>query len=350
MKKTIAICLALLSVVSIFSSCKSGGNDLEDDSVSDSAGSVAVENVSKDESTDAELPDEDPNFEFSLLTDGTYGINKYLNTTASEVSVPDTYNGKAVTVIMKDAFKNCSNLTSVIIPDSINEISEGAFFGCSNLNSMSVPFIGKNRGASASLGYFFGQTKYAGAQKVNHRYSSPDGYERQKPFYIPAGLKKVEVTDSIIKTYAFDSCEMLEEIVFGDGVTDIEINAFIECENLERIYMGSGFTKVPDECFAYLFSLKSIVIGKNVTKIGRLAFNNCESLENVTIPYKVNVIEPYAFSGCKSLKGITFECTTGWYRDYGFSSGTGMTVRDPAVNAVNLTEKGDYVCDRWKRK
>lgn len=350
MKKIISILLVLLSVVTIFNSCKNEAADLEDAAASEPVESSTDESGLEDESNDTQLPNEYADYEFSLLTDGTYAINRFLNTDATEASVPDTYNGKAVTKIMKDAFKNCANLTEVIIPDSIQEISEGAFFGCSALNSMSVPFIGENRNESASLGYFFGQTPYAGGQKVNHRYITPDGYERQKPFYIPAGLKKVTVTDSIIKTYAFDSCAMLEELVFGDGVTEIQINAFIECDNLERIYMGSGFTQIPDECFSFLFNLKSIVIGKNVTKIGRSAFDNCESLESVTIPYKVTVIEPYAFSGCKALKSITFECKTGWYRDYGSSSGTEMTVTDPAKNAVNLTDYREYVSDRWKRK
>jgi hypothetical protein len=350
MKKTISILLVLLSVVTILNSCKKEAADPEDAAASEPVESATAESSLEDKSDDTQLPNEDPNYEFTLLTDGTYAINRFLNHDATEVSVPDTYNGKAVTKIMKDAFKNCSNLTVVLIPNSVQEISEGAFFGCSALNSMSVPFIGKSRNESASLGHFFGQTPYAGGQQVNHRYITPDGYERQKPFYIPAGLKKVTVTDSIIKTYAFDSCAMLEELVFGDGVTEIQANAFIECEKLERIHMGSGFTTIPDECFSFLLNLKSIVIGKNVTKIGRSAFGNCESLERVTIPYKVTVIEPYAFSGCKSLKGITFECKTGWYRDYGSSSGTGMTVTDPEKNATNLTDYREYVSDRWKRK
>ena len=350
MKKTISILLVFLSVVTMLNSCKKQTtfpeNTTESAPIESSTGTSSTE----DETNDTILPTGDPNYEFSLLTDETYGIKKFLNTEATEASVPDTYNGKAVTKIMEDAFKDCSNLTTVTVPDSIQEISEGAFSGCSALTEMSVPFVGKNRNASDSLGYFFGQTPYDGGQKVKHRYIAPDGYQKQKAFYIPNGLKKVTVTDSIIKTYAFDSCAMLEELVFGNGVTNIENNAFIECENLARIYMGDGITQLSDECFSSLYNLKSVEIGKNVTKIGRYAFSNCKSLESVTIPYKVTVIEPYAFSGCNALKSIIFECKTGWYRDYGFSSGTEMTVTDPTKNAVNLTDYREYVGDRWMRK
>ena len=273
-----------------------------------------------------------------------------MNHTATEISVPDTHHGKAVTQILEDAFLDCSQLTSIILPDSLEEIAEGAFSGCSALKSLSVPFIGQNRAASASLGHLFGQTPFSGGQKVNHRYIADNGYQRQKPFYIPAGLTSVTVTDSIIKTYTFDSCVMLKEIVFGDDVTAIEANAFIGCDGVERIRMGKGITRLEDECFQFLQNLKSVEIGSQVKTIGSYCFAYCESLESVTIPQNVTMIDRYAFSSCTSLKSITFERTTGWYRDYGSSSNTGMTVTNPQLNAYNLTNERAYAGDCWKRK
>ena len=81
-----------------------------------------------------------------------------------------------------------------------------------------------------------------------------------------------------------------------------------------------------------------------------LAFSSCKKLESIVIPYSVTTIECYAFYGCTSLKSIVFECKSGWYRDYGSASGTGMNVSDPAVNAKNLTDGREYASDRWKRK
>ena len=60
-----------------------------------------------------------------------------------DVVIPEavTYNGKTydVTKIGVDAFYQSSNLTSVIIPNSVKEIGDGAFQYCSKLTSVTIP-------------------------------------------------------------------------------------------------------------------------------------------------------------------------------------------------------------------
>ena len=56
----------------------------------------------------------------------------------TEVYIPSVYKGKPVTSIGKKAF-SASNLTSIIIPNSVTSIGEYVFYGCSSLTSIIIP-------------------------------------------------------------------------------------------------------------------------------------------------------------------------------------------------------------------
>ena len=78
-----------------------------------------------------------PESEFSYTTgsDGTVTITKY-NGSASNVEIPDTIAGKAVTAIGDEAFAENENLLSVTIPASVKSIGDYAFDVCCNLASI----------------------------------------------------------------------------------------------------------------------------------------------------------------------------------------------------------------------
>ena len=78
-----------------------------------------------------------PESEFSYTTgsDGTVTITKY-NGSASNIEIPDTIAGKAVTAIGDEAFAENENLLSVTIPASVKSIGDYAFDVCCNLASI----------------------------------------------------------------------------------------------------------------------------------------------------------------------------------------------------------------------
>lgn len=69
----------------------------------------------------------------SVTCKGSY-YNSYSNEYSGAVTIPTsvTYSGKiySVTSIGSYAFRGCSGLTSVVIPNSVTEIGSNAFLGC----------------------------------------------------------------------------------------------------------------------------------------------------------------------------------------------------------------------------
>ena len=83
--------------------------------------------------------------------DGTYGDLYYDVTDAGEITItswnenavsveiPREINGKSVTSVGNAAFKDCTDLTEITIPDSVTSIGEYAFCGCASLTEITIP-------------------------------------------------------------------------------------------------------------------------------------------------------------------------------------------------------------------
>lgn len=118
--------------------------------------------------------------------DGTLRFYDYLYTGPAEVTVPDTVDGLPVTSIGPFCFSDCEWITTVILPDTVEEIGFYAFGGCTSLRGI----------------------------------------------YLPEGL-------TYIGSEAFYDCAALEAVCIPSTVESIESGAFDGCENLNYIlYSG----------------------------------------------------------------------------------------------------------------
>ncbi|HAJ97873.1 MAG TPA: hypothetical protein DCO72_09080, partial [Ruminococcus sp.] len=246
-----------------------------------------------------------------ILPDSVTSIGNYAFSGCTKlvgIAIPDS-----VTSVGKRTFCDCKTLTSITIPDSVTSIGVGTFSGCSSLEEISIPFVGdRSYGSGCSstngtFGYIFGSGSYSGGEATEQYYGA--SYP-SITYYIPSTLKKVTVTGGSILYGAFYGCSNLTSITIGDGVTSIESYAFSGCSSLEELtvpFVGNSVSASSEKSlFGYVFGENSYSGGKATTQkyasSCSLTYYIPSSLKNVIVTGG-NLFYG-AFYGCTSLTSI----------------------------------------------
>ena len=69
----------------------------------------------------------------------SYTLTKCDSASSGEIKVPAFYNEKPVTAIGANAFLGCTEITSVTVPEGVEEIGDKAFYNCRNLVTLKLP-------------------------------------------------------------------------------------------------------------------------------------------------------------------------------------------------------------------
>ena len=238
-----------------------------------------------------------------------------------EICVPSYIGGVPVKTIKAEAFKN-SDITSVVIPNTVTYIGKEAFMGCNFLEYMSLPFVGEKPPTNEDetfgeynevFGFIFG---YKFSSKVGTTF---DGYTfqvyvpkksaSQNSLYyhyaIPESIKTVVITGSYeIPNHSFSGCRMIESIILPNSVTEIKESTFSQCSSLKELIIPSSVATIDDDAF-YGCGIKTLKIPNNVNSIGHRTFWDCNNLEEVYIEDGTTCsIGSYAFDGCSNLKTV----------------------------------------------
>jgi len=73
------------------------------------------------------------------LEEGVLHFNAADYDGGSELLIPESIDGAAVTALSEGCFENCTELTSVILPSTLQAIGEDAFHGCTSLRGIEIP-------------------------------------------------------------------------------------------------------------------------------------------------------------------------------------------------------------------
>ena len=287
----------------------------------------------------------------------------------STISIPSTVIHNSITYDVKsigeNAFRECNNIDSVIIPNSINSIGSCAFSN-SSIKSISLPssvnYIGE-----WSFRYCFGLTNFyvpstltridyaslygcwfmqnINVDANNPNYSSIDGVlynkigdtliccpgAKQGTFLVTSNVNYIAdlafcyvnlsainvdannlkysssngiLYNKIMDTLIACTTQKTGSVIIPSSVSHIYSSSFFQCNQLSSITIPSSVSSIGDFAFAYCDGLTTIQIPNSMTQINMGTFYDCQGLTSITIPALVTSIGDQAFSYCTGLSEI----------------------------------------------
>ena len=303
------------------------------------------------------------------------------NTYSGNVVIPDsiTYNGKRVPVIGigYQAFKDCVNLTSVLIPEGVTMMLNEAFAGCTSLQAITLPstmtsiynnvFTGTNLSEITCLmanprvcnENNFDASTYANAglyvplgASQNYRNTSPwnqftriidshkfmvDGICYQK---LTGKYAKVTYKDTSYGSYqgniVVPATVTYEDVTYN--VIGVDDYAFYGCTNLYSVELPSTITSIGANAFGNTFNSNTFILHCMATVPPAVQSNTFPS----TIPENTYLFVPYeseqAYLDAAGWSGFGQDNIFGTYdfiKDGNYYHITSTTTVSACAKAVN---------------
>ncbi len=237
---------------------------------------------------------------------------------ATALYIPGKIDGHEVVAIGRGAFKNRTDLKTVMIPDSVEKIEFDAFYNCTDLQNID---LSKNL---TTIGYnAFGNCKALIKIEIPRSLKKFDGTwgsgtnTGYGTFGGCSNLKKIKFEEgsTIVCSALFMGCDGIEEVELPDTITEIGSWAFENCKNLNKITIPESVTQIGDRAFAECSGLTDVEMQEGINTIGSRAFYKCNSITGIAIPDSVETIGFEAFYQCDNLENIKLSkslTTTGY--------------------------------------
>ena len=259
-----------------------------------------------------------------------------MNVVGGNTILPNT-----LTTIGSYAFQNCYKLDkNLTIPVGMTNIAEGVFQSCVRIPSVSFANV---NGTLTTIGAnaFRNDISLSGNLTLPSALQTLGSYA----FY---GCNNyycnLNIPDNVktIGSYAFYGCSSLSgNLSLPLGLTSLGSYAFYNCQGLSgHLIIPHGITNINNYTFYNCNGLQSITLSPNITTIGTSAYYNCTNLEGrLTIPTNVTTLGDNCFRNCKKLEGslvIPNNVTTiGSYAFYGDTNFSGTLTIGHSVDVIS---------------
>lgn len=199
-----------------------------------------------------------------------------------------------VTIMKDGVFYNNKSLTSIQLPNKLENFWDNAFNGCTSLNNIVMP--------STVVGIynnvFDGCTSLSNV-KFNDRYTTLGHHVFKN---CPLAAVTFPNTLNSIGEYAFESTKLETVDLSNTQITSLPNGSFYNCQQLNDVKLPIALTDIGERAF-YQSTIASITFPSSLQKIDAWAFQYTQ-LTNVVIPTKTGHIGDGAFSDNANLKTV----------------------------------------------
>ena len=257
-----------------------------------------------------------------------------LNTAVGDIEIKSEIDGVPVTEIADNAFRNCTTVTNISVPDSVITIGDYAFYKAKSVNlTSSVKNIGD---------YAF---YYSGLTNTE---IDMTGFENVGSF----AFSRCENITSVIYSKElvsageniFSSCNFIISVTIGDSVTIIPEGFLNGCVRLAEVIIPDGVNTIGADAFCRCYNLTEVIIPDSVNTIGAAAFEECTALKNVKLSNSLTEISNRLFYECSKLTGIEIPASVTKIGEYAFCNCIGLNKSGLTENVVYLANGAYYGC------
>ena len=221
--------------------------------------------------------------------------------------------GSNVQNIGMRAFKECTNLETIIIPNSVLKINGQAFYGCSSLHTVELEngsnplqFVGYQANNICSGTNINTYDWFEGCISLSTLHLGRN-YSGDFISNIRTTLTTLTIGNTVttIGSSAFANCNLLKTVTFQDGIGTLTLttgyNSYTFSNSpIETLHIGRPLT-ISDtgrQPFAEKATIHNLTFGESVVSIGSNAFNGCTGLTKITSnPTTPPTIQSNTFTG-----------------------------------------------------